>query len=109
MVAFLKLFSEDGVQQPYNATDPLVCPTCPSDNPTPRTKIDFIEITQASPVVIVSLPRINWNRRNTMQGSIHFLPRQDFGLFLTPPSPFADFTIKYRQKFYVQMVSQTKV
>ena len=109
MVAFLKLFSEDGVQQPYNATDPLVCPTCPSDNPTPRTKIDFIEITQASPVVIVSLPRINWNRRNTMQGSIHFLPRLDFGLILTPPSPFADFTIKYRQKLYDLMVSQTKV
>ena len=53
VTAFAARFEEGGLEQPYNANDPLLCLNCQS----PRTKTDFLELLEPSPVVVISIPR----------------------------------------------------
>ena len=53
VTAFAARFGEGGLEQPYNANDPLLCLNCRS----PRTKTDFVELLEPSPVVVISIPR----------------------------------------------------
>lgn len=53
VTAFAARFEEVGLEQPYNANDPLLCLNCQS----PRTKTDFLELLEPSPVVVISIPR----------------------------------------------------
>ena len=43
--------------------DRIFCPICNA----PRIKRDFTEIVEATPSIVISLPRLLWNRRQTVR------------------------------------------
>ena len=62
-VVFFATISEEGLLQEAAGYDRIFCPICQAQ----RTKRDFTEIVEASAALVISIPRIHWNRRNTVR------------------------------------------
>ena len=56
-------FSEEGIIQEAENYDAIFWPTCQAQ----RIKRDFIEMVEAAPALVISVPRIDWNRRMTVR------------------------------------------
>ena len=59
---FFATISEEGLLQEAAGYDRIFCPICQAQ----KTKRDFTEIVEASAALVISIPRINWNRRTRL-------------------------------------------